>query len=115
MSEDLSTVRALLDTALETLQQEILTDLPADKRYAGAMTANALAIASRHLKGENPAQDLLAYIGSEPGTDVDALAKAIRNGRVSDASHPELLPRLIDMLEAELRQTNPRFLANRKS
>ncbi len=115
MSEDISTVRALLDVALETLQQEILTDLPAEKRYAGAMAVNALAIASRRLASEEPAQDLLGYIGRERGTDVEALAKSIRDGSISDASHPELLPRLIAMLEAELRQTNPRFLASRKS
>lgn len=114
MSEDMSTARALIDIALETFQQEILTDLPPEKRYAGAMTANALAIASRRLTGQNPARDLLAYVGSRSGTDVETLAKAIRNGSISDASHPELLPRLMEMLEAELRQTNPRFLASRK-
>lgn len=114
MRDDISTVRALIDVALETLQEEILTDLPPEKRYAGAMTANALAIASRSLAGQKSAQDLLAYVGSGPVEDVDALAKAIRNGSISDASHPDLLPRLKEMLEAELRQTNPRFLASRK-
>lgn len=114
MPDDISTSRALIDVALETLQQEILADLPAEKRYAGAMTANALAIASRRLTGQNPARDLLAYVGGEPGADEETLARAIRNGGISDTSHPDLLPRLMEMLEAELRQTNPRFLANRK-
>lgn len=114
MPKDTSTSRALIDIALETFQQEILTDLPPEKRYAGAMTANALAIASRRLTGQNPARDLLAYVGGGPGTDAETVAKAIRNGSVSDASHPDLLPRLMEMLEAELHQTNPRFLASRK-
>lgn len=114
MADPTDTPRALLAIAAETFREEILSDLPKDKRYAGAMTANALAIAERMLAADDPLKDLCDTLGEASGGNARALAGAIRSRTVTDSSHPELRALLQKALTAELRQTNPRFLANRE-
>lgn len=114
MADRSETARALIEIALTTFRDEILTDLSTTKRYQGAMTANALAIAARALAGDAPADKLLAGLGGDAPADLDDLVAAIREGRIGDASHPGLRAALIDYLRAELATTNPRFLASRQ-
>lgn len=114
MADPTDTPRALLAIAAETFREEILADLPKDKRYAGAMTANALAIAERMLAAGDPMQALCEALGNAYGGNAEDLARAIRNRKITDASHPDLRTLLHQALTEELQQTNPRFLANRE-
>lgn len=102
--------RDLIETALETYRAEILPTLPTEKRYAGAMIANAIAIAGRAVIHDDPAAALLAMVyGTEPAT-LAKLARDIRVGQVSEASHPALTAWLLRAVQAELEITNPKFL-----
>src|SRR5574338_1428127 len=60
----------LLETARTVLRDELMPALPADKRHAALMIANALAIAGRQLKNGDTAQraelDALGRLLSEP-------------------------------------------------
>lgn len=107
--------RDLIDIAIATYREEILPDLPPHKRYVGAMIANAAEIARRRLASEDPARSLLAFIyGTEPA-HLARLARDIRTGQVSEASHAALAPALLRYLQAELEITNPKFLERRRS
>ena len=79
MADPTDTPRALLTIAAETFREEILADLPKDKRYAGAMTANALAIAERMLAAGDPMQALCEALGNASGGNAEDLG----------TSHPE--------------------------
>jgi hypothetical protein len=85
----------LIAIARQTLLDTLLPALPADKRYAGLMIANALAIAGRQLA--EPAIDdrtTVAMAMPELATDVpgadalEALVQAIRSGRFDDDPAP---------------------------
>ncbi|MDH3579890.1 MAG: DUF6285 domain-containing protein [Hyphomicrobiales bacterium] len=111
MADRMEKAQALLDVALSTYAQEILPGLPGDQRYTGAMIANALGIAQRRLTNPDPAQSLLDRLDCDTQ---EALAKAIREGAVSDATHDGLAATLLDYVEQELEITSPRFLKRRQ-
>ena len=112
MSGALKQAEDLLAIALSTCRDEILPGLAANKRYTLAMIANAIGIAERALTHGDPAKTLLEALGAE---SLEALARAIRSGHISNASHDGLAAYLLDYLQAELAITNPKFLERRKS
>jgi hypothetical protein len=112
MSEQIKQAEALVAIALDTYAEEIVPELSASKRYTGAMVANALGIAKRRLSHPDPGDALLESLGA---TSLMALAAALREGKISSASHGELAEKLLNYLEAELAITNPKFLERRKS
>ncbi|MGI9384654.1 MAG: DUF6285 domain-containing protein [Methyloligellaceae bacterium] len=105
--------KALLSLALRTYQYELQPDLPADKRYAAAMTGNAMGIALRALQHPAPETRLLERIGGDDARDLAALARALRTGDISDTTHGALRDALVDHVTAELAITNPHFLKRR--
>ena len=105
----------LIALAGELLRDEVAASLPPEKRYAAAMIANALEIARRGIvsDGDSAAWTLLDRIYDEGEGTLDQLARDIRSGEVDTDAHPDLRDRLRDIVVAELRVTNPRFLASR--
>ena len=106
---------ALLGLAIEMLRSEIAPALPADKRYAAAMIANALDIAMRAVSVEDDAGSLTlldAFYEDGDGTAAQ-LSRDIRSGMIDEATHPDLRKRLKAHLVSELKVRNPRFLATR--
>ena len=111
MSGAMKQAEALLDIALSTCRDEILPGLAANERYTLAMIANAIGIAERALTHVDPAKALLEALGAQ---SLEALARAIRSGRTSDASHEGLSAHLLAYLQAELAIANPKFLERRR-
>ena len=70
--------RDLIDTALATYRAEILPDLPPEKRYVGAMIANAAEIARRRVTSDDPARMLLHFAYGREASDLGRLARDIR-------------------------------------
>jgi hypothetical protein len=102
----------LLELSLATLRNDIEPHLPADKRFALEMVANAIEISRRELAAdtESPLWELLDEL-YEPGEgSPKQLATDIRSGTVSETKTPGLGARLLKMLEAELAVRNPKFL-----
>jgi hypothetical protein len=112
MSDAMKQAEALVTIALDTYAQEIAPELPPAKRYAGAMVASALGIAERRLSNPDPGDALVESLGAE---SIGALARALRSGKISSASHDGLDKHLLVYLEAELAISNPKFLERRKS
>ncbi|MEO8651617.1 MAG: DUF6285 domain-containing protein [Hyphomicrobiaceae bacterium] len=106
---------ALLDLANETLRSSVLAALPPAQRYAGAMIANALEIARRGLPGEVEAAEwvLLDDLYDDGEGSIAQLARDIRAGSLPQGKVAELAESLRTLLIAELRVTNPKFLASR--
>ena len=106
---------ALLDLAIETLKAEINPALPADKRYAAAMIANALEIARREVEAAEDAQEfvLLDTFYEDGDGTLKQLASDIRKGEIGEDANPDMRQRLRMHLIAELKIRNPRFLASR--
>ena len=106
---------ALLGLAIETLRADVLPALPPDQRYAGAMIANALEIARRGLPGEVEAAEwaLLDDLYDDGEGNIAQLARDIRAGSLPKGKTAELAQSLRALLIAELRVTNPKFLASR--
>lgn len=106
---------ALLDLAAATLRDELLAALPADKRYVGAMLANAIDIARRGIadEAETARFELLDDIYDDGDGTLAQLARDIRSGSITAKGHTDLPARLEKMLIAELAVANPRFLAAR--
>jgi len=111
MSGAMKQAEALVTIALDTYTQEIAPELTSDKRYAGAMVASALGIAQRRLNSADPGDALVESLGE---ISIEALAEALRAGKISTASHGGLADKLLVYLEAELAITNPKFLERRK-
>jgi hypothetical protein len=109
--------RALIELAIITLRQELAPALPSDKRYAAAMVANALEIAHREVMADGDAArwELLDAVYDEGEGTLRQLASDIRDGSLGEAGLPDLGKRLMQLLEAELRITNPGFLSSGKS
>ena len=62
----------LLDTALRTLQDEVLPALEGDRRYAGLMVASAIATVMREIEGDNnhePVRRVLDHFADLYGQD----------------------------------------------
>jgi hypothetical protein len=106
---------ALLGLAIEMLKSEIQPALPADKRYAAAMLANALEIAMRAVAVEEDAPTLavLDHFYEDGDGTAEQLARDIREGRITDATHGDLGRRLRALVVGELKVRNPRLLAAR--
>jgi hypothetical protein len=106
---------ALLDLAIETLRTNVLAALPPEQRYAGAMIANALEIARRGLPGEAEAAEwaLLDALYDDGEGSLAQLARDIRTGSLPEGKTAGLAQSLRTLLIAELRVTNPKFLASR--
>lgn len=100
----------LLRTALAAYRDELLPRLPSDRRYVGAMVANAMDIARRRVAHDDPDKALLTYIYGDRPADLAKLARDIRAGQVNETSHGALAGALLHYLQAELAITNPRFL-----
>lgn len=111
MADRTKEAEALLDIALGTYTQEILPGLPSDKRYTGAMVANALGIAQRRLTRPDPGEALVSELDSDT---LEGVAGAIREGTISDRTHDRLAEKLLTYVEQELQIANPRFLKRRK-
>lgn len=112
MAEGRDKAATLLDIALATFREEVQPGLEKDKRYAGAMIANALGIAERRLAHTDPETALIERFGVG---SLAELAAAIRTCDISSASQPALAQELLDHARAELAITNPGFLARRES
>lgn len=106
---------ALLDLVAEVLREEIAPVLPAEKRYAAAMMANALDIARREILGEAEVAEfqLLDAVYDDGDGTMARLAKDIRSGTVTATTHPDLVRLLRAELIAELKVRNPKALAGR--
>lgn len=106
---------ALLDLATEMLRADVLPNLSAEQRYAGAMIANALEIARRGLPGESEAAEwaLLDGIYDEGEGSLRQLALDIRAGTLPEGKERGLADALRKLLIAELRVANPKFLTSR--
>jgi hypothetical protein len=89
----------LLDIARGTFVEAILPVLPADKRLAGLMIANALGIAQR-----------MGRTGLVDEPDVAALCAEIRRGGHDDGDAGELRAHLIKRTLARLAVSNPKAL-----
>jgi pantoate kinase len=100
----------LLDIAVTTYLEEIAPALPKEKRYVGAMVANALGAAHRRLTHGDPDAALVETLGTD---DMKSLAKSIRAGETSDQTHEGISQALMAYLEAQLTITNPKFLQRR--
>ena len=120
----------LLAIARDTYLEELLPYAPKEKRYAGLMVANAMAIAQREIEfGDEPLireLDRLAGIyGEEPpsvsGTPAlvrnlerfnRRLATDIRSGRFDSAGTPQNAVRrhLMETTLQKLRENNPKHL-----
>ncbi len=110
MTETTELAAELIDIAVGTYRDEILDALPPDRRYIGAMVANAAGIATRRLREADPSAALVAALGGE---SPESLAAQIRKGAISEDSHADLRQVLLDYLRDELRITNPNFLTRR--
>lgn len=120
----------LLDTARQVLRDELMPALPADKRMAALMIANALSIAARQLKngdGEERAElAALERLLSEPfaATAGDAqgqrsalvaanrkLAQWIRSGRADDGPLRDNVRAHLDrVIRHKVAESNPKYL-----
>lgn len=127
---DRPTGEELLETARKVLREELLPALPADKRHAALMIANALSIAARQLKngdgGERAELAALERLLSEPfalraddgpalrdalGAANRRLSQSIRAGR-ADAGplRDEVRRHLADVVRAKVAESNPKYL-----
>lgn len=108
---------ALLALAIETLRNELMPALPAEKRYAAAMVANALEIAARDIAVQEEAAELalLDAVYEDGDGTMAQLAADIRRGTVDEKAQKDLRQRLAAHLAAELRVRNPRHLASRSA
>lgn len=111
MGTNTDKAKALLEIALNTYQDDIRPGLDKDKRYTGAMIANALGIAERRLEHDDPTDALVRDLGAD---DLAALAKAIRAREIADTTHDGLARHLREYVRAELAITNPGFLKRRE-
>ena len=107
MIDRIAKARALMDVAAETYTDEIMPALSSERRYAAAMTANALGIAQRRLSHSDPAEALLAELNAQ---SLGELSVRIRVGCAKKKEEKNLQTTLLSFLEAELAITNPRYL-----
>jgi len=103
----------MLRTAIKAYKAEVEPDIPGHKRYMAAMIRNALSITERKFAagGKSSYGAALELVAGDAET-LGELASALRSGKITLASHPELLAGLIDALRCELAISNPRALEN---
>lgn len=112
--------RELLAIARQTLQDELLPQLPGSLRYQVLMVANAMAIAARECRDGEAADaaeaQLLAALpdaGEASLTDArQALCQAIRQGRFDEpgTDQEQLFAALSAITRARLSISNPKGL-----
>jgi Domain of unknown function (DUF6285) len=109
------TAETLIALAAETLKAEIVPGLSPEKRYAAAMIANALDIARREITtaDEGPLWAILDTAYDDGDGTPAQLSADIRAGKITEATHPGLAAKLRNVLIAELKVRNPRFLRSR--
>jgi len=117
----------LLRVARKLLRQDLLDEVPAERRYEALMVANAMAIAAREAEAgdadmreelrmleELYGEKIVAESGSHPADKVVALnrrlAKNIRNGELDGACAQGVRALLRAQVIARLRISNPKFL-----
>ncbi len=121
----------LLQTARELLLSEVLDVLPAERRYAARMIANAMGIAAREMaSGDEPLERELARLGellAQPAPAASGrpalehaiaacnreLVRRIRAGEY-DAGPRALRDHLFATTLGKLRESNPRYLRARR-
>lgn len=115
MTDAKITPDALLSLAIEMLQADVLPALPPEQRYAGAMVVNAIAIARRGVPGDAEAAEwsLLDKLYDDGEGSARQLALDIRDGSLPESKSAGLAAALRALLIAELRVSNPKFLASR--
>jgi len=87
LMRDQPTGDQLLETARSILREELLPALPAEKRHAASMIANAMGIAIRQLLHGDAADQ----------AELDALRRILSLSAADGEAHgPELRPLLID-------------------
>jgi hypothetical protein len=97
----------LLETARELLRTELLPALPADKRHAALMVANAMAIAARELDRRDD-----AALDEARAAEARRLCAAIRAGRFDGgAAAAPLHARLLADTRSRVEVSNPKYLA----
>jgi Domain of unknown function (DUF6285) len=120
----------LLETARRLLLDELLLALPADKRHAALMIANAMAIADRQHAGGAPAPDELDALAAllpaassaetegpasppAPTTLNRTLCHLIREGWADrGARHDQVLGLLWRVARRQVEQSNPKYLSS---
>ena len=109
------TAATLIELAIGTLRDEIRPTLNADQRYNLAMTLRALQTARHDILTEPEAAqwEVLDYIYDDGAGRLDQLARDIRSGKVSSATHGDLRQQLEKLLVAELDVRNPAALKRR--
>lgn len=127
---DISDANDLLATARGSLLRDVLTALPADRRYVALMIANAMAIASRESEAGVGTADreaaalarLLASVKVSPDGAATAgaerlsalrraMKEAIRAGRFDAPSHADALSTaLLESTRAWVAISNPKAL-----
>jgi len=116
--------QALLATARDLLKNELVTALPANKKYEALMIANALAIAERHMaQGDSPHQEELSRLRQlfpdDPASGPEALLQlnktlitVLKSGVL--CQNPALKSKIYNHLKAtalaEVAESNPKFL-----
>lgn len=116
MSEKRIDAAALIGLSIDTLRAELQEALPPERRYAAAMIANALEIARREIADEAREAATWALLDKayeEGEASLAALARDIRSGEIDDDAVAGLRALLRNLLIAELKVANPRFLASR--
>jgi hypothetical protein len=127
---DEPTGEQLLETARNLLREELLPALPADRKHAALMIANAMAIATRQLKnGEDGERSelgsLSAMLGHE-GQDEPAggaelrrqlkelnreFVRSIRSGRADTGAWREAARKhLLEVARVKVVESNPKYL-----
>ncbi|WP_420404703.1 DUF6285 domain-containing protein [Nisaea sp.] len=125
--------KALVETALDSFQAEILPDLSGDRKYIGLMIASALAIAVRELEADEETapvrrvldafaalygEDNVARSGEDALCRLDALsrdlARELREGVYDKDLTGSVKQVLTVLVEEKLKLSNPKFLAARE-
>ncbi|UUX50445.1 DUF6285 domain-containing protein [Nisaea acidiphila] len=125
--------KALIETALESFQAEILPDLAGDRKYLGLMIASALAMAVRELEtdGDGSAarrvldafaalygEDNVARAGADMEARIDELcrdlSRELRDGLYDADLTGPVIEVLTVLTEEKLKLSNPKFLAARE-
>jgi uncharacterized protein DUF6285 len=123
----------LLDTARAVLREALIPALPADRRHAALMVANAMSIAMRQLQaGDEPerleATALQAMLGDvsagscvPPASGARArlaalnrqLCECIRDGRADEGPFHEAVRRhLLAAARGRVAESNPKYLGS---
>lgn len=120
----------LLETARAVLREELMPALPADKRHAALMIANALSIAARQLQNGDAAEraELVALerllserFGENTGDPASLraalvtanrkLSQGIRSGRIDAGPlREDVRAHLAGVIRQKVAESNPKYL-----